>query len=134
MAAPAVNKLRESAILAYGVNRDLAAQSPEELLPQGGFRTQAAAVQGFLECRQATMDYVRDCDRNLTAMRVRRAMMGPMTAYEMLLMLCSHADRHRLQIFGLRRHVCDWLSAFAVPPAAREAMARQNSAAVARCA
>lgn len=134
LAAPSVNKLRESAILAYGINRDRAAQSPEALVPRGLFRTQAEAVQGFLTCRQAMMDYVRDCDQDLTAMRVRWQLMGPMTAYEMLLMLCSHSDRHRLQIFGLRRYVCDWLSAFAVPPAAREAMSRQKAAAVARCA
>lgn len=134
LAEPAVNKLRESAILAYGVNRDRAAQSPQELVPRGLFRTQAEAVQGFLACRQATMDYVRHCDQDLTAMRVRQQLMGPMTAYEMLLMLCSHADRHRLQIFSLRRYVCDWLGAFALPPAARAAWSRQKAAAVARCA
>lgn len=134
LAEPSVNKLRESAILAYGVNRDLAAQSPAELLPTGRFATQAEAVQGFLECRHATMDFVRNCDQNLMAMRVRHLMMGPLSAYEMLLLLCSHADRHRLQIFGLRRYVCGWLSAFAVPPAVRQSMEENKAAAAARCA
>jgi len=133
LAAPRVNKLRESAILAYGINRDQAVQAPEELWPTGRFASLAEAVQAFLECRAATVNFVRNCDQNLMAMQTRHSMMGSMSAHEMLLMVSCHADRHRCQIFAVRKHVCDWLSAL-MPLPQTEEPSPEPAVAAARCA
>lgn len=85
--------------LAAGImDRSQKATAPEQITPAGGkFATPAEATREFLARRAKTIEYVKTTQDDL---RVHTAPgpLGPMDAYQFLILLATHTGRHTLQI------------------------------------
>ena len=72
--------------------------APESIKPKHTFVNGPAAAATFLERRARTMSYVRDTDDPLREHTFPHPAYGPLDAYQWLLMLAHHSDRHVRQI------------------------------------
>jgi hypothetical protein len=102
--APAVDRLASSNAevdkrLAAGVmDRSQKATAPEPIVPTGGkFATPAEAAKEFNTRRDKSIAYVKTTQDDL---RVHTAPgpLGPMDAYQFLILMATHTGRHTLQI------------------------------------
>ena len=104
LAALAVTPRRASAsemeaMLAMVRDRSQKFPAPEWLLPTGQWSTLAATVAKFLEQRDATMAFARATQADLHAREPQVGGPGPQwTAYQWLLTLTAHTERHLAQI------------------------------------
>lgn len=87
----------DTAILTSVQDRTHKATHPPETAPTGRWATPEAAAAAFKERRDHTLAYVRTTQDDL---RAHVGGTGPeaMDAYQMLLMIAGHADRHLAQI------------------------------------
>ncbi|HEY1159160.1 MAG TPA: DinB family protein [Terracidiphilus sp.] len=95
---PAINLEREAKMLARGTDRNRRMESPPEGHPTGAFPTLAGALEHFLESRERTMEFVRDCKEDLRAKVTWHPILGAANSHEMLLSMCVHVLRHVKQI------------------------------------
>ena len=92
------NSQGDHALVAAILDRSHKATAPEPITPAGGkFATPADAAKEFNARRDKTIAYVKSTQDEL---RVHNAPgpVGPMDAYQFLLLLASHSGRHTLQI------------------------------------
>jgi hypothetical protein len=92
------NSRMDHALVAGLQDRSKKATAPEPIAPTGGkFATPADAAREFTARRDRTIAYVKSTQDDL---RVHAAPgpVGPMDAYQFLLMIAAHAGRHTLQI------------------------------------
>jgi len=96
---PASSNSQTDHMLVAGVlDRSKKATAPEPITPSGGkFATPAEAAREFTARRNKTIAYVKTTQDDL---RIHTAPgpLGPMDAYQFLLLIASHAGRHTLQI------------------------------------
>jgi hypothetical protein len=96
---PASSNAQVDHMLVAGIlDRSKKATAPEPITPTGGkYATPAAAAREFTARRDKTIAYVKTTQDDL---RIHSAPgpLGPMDAYQFLLLLASHAGRHTLQI------------------------------------
>jgi len=71
--------------------------APEPLVPSGKFATPEEAAKAFTEARDKSIAYVKGTDADLRV-HVGPGPMGPIDAYQFLLLMASHSARHTLQI------------------------------------
>jgi len=92
-----VDPAADASILTRVQDRTDKATHPPETAPTGRYATPEAAAAAFKERRDRTLDYVRTSRDDL---RFHVSGTGPeaMDAYQMLLMIAGHTDRHVAQI------------------------------------
>jgi hypothetical protein len=100
-AAPDVlakTKGKEAAILKNIPDRTNKAKAPETLVPKGTWPTEAATTAAFREARAQTVALAKDPSKDLRAFAMTGGPMSEMDAYQWLLFLSAHTERHTKQI------------------------------------
>jgi hypothetical protein len=87
----------DRALVAKIKDRSGKATAPEALVPSGKFATPQDAAREFTARRDKTIAYVKSSE---DALRVHSAQgpIGPMDAYQLLLLMAAHSSRHTAQI------------------------------------
>jgi hypothetical protein len=89
---------KEALILKAVPDRTQKAQAPEMLLPKGKFPTAAATVAAFNEARAQTIALAKDASKDLRAYAMVNPAVQEADAYQWLLFLSAHTERHTKQI------------------------------------
>jgi hypothetical protein len=103
LATPAVprpaasNSEMDHKLVAGVTDRSHKATAPEPLVPSGKFATPEEAAKAFLEARDKSIAYAKTTDADLRV-HVGPGPVGPIDAYQILLLMASHSARHTLQI------------------------------------
>jgi hypothetical protein len=94
---PTANAEADRTFVARIKDRSQKAQAPEPIKPAGKFATPADAAREFTARRDKTIAYVKTSTDEL---RVHSAPgpLGPMDAYQFLLLLAAHTGRHTAQM------------------------------------
>ena len=71
---------------------------PQVLRPTGKFATKKKLIETFIAVRQKTVDYVRTTNDPLKNHVANHPTWGDMTAYQWLIFIAVHADRHAAQL------------------------------------
>ncbi|MGE5645878.1 MAG: DinB family protein [Acidobacteriota bacterium] len=92
-----IDRAADEAILKQVTDRSQKAKNPPEVAPTGRYATPKEAAQAFRERRDQTLDYIRTTQ---DALRSHTTSFGPSTmdAYQLLLIIAGHTDRHVGQI------------------------------------
>ena len=91
-------KVTDEVILAKVPDRSRKAQAPEFLKPTGRFADRAAVTKAFEDARKNTMDYVKTTQDDLRDHFGPHPMLGTMDAYQWILLISAHSERHTKQI------------------------------------
>jgi DinB superfamily len=91
-------KVTDEQILKMVPDRSHKAQAPEFLKPTSRWATQAELVKAFEDSRKATMDYVRTTNDDLRDHIGPHPLLGPLDAYQWILLISAHSERHTKQI------------------------------------
>ncbi|MGB8012488.1 MAG: DinB family protein [Terriglobales bacterium] len=89
---------KDEIILTKVPDRSRKAQAPEFLKPTDRWATQAELTKAFEDSRKATMDYVRTTNDDLRDHFGPHPLLGPMDAYQWILLISAHSERHTKQI------------------------------------
>ena len=92
-----VDHAADQAVLDRMADRSQKRKNPEELTPTGRFATPQEAAQAFREKRDHTLDYARTTQDELRT-HLFKGPAGEMDAYQLLLMIAGHTNRHVAQI------------------------------------
>lgn len=105
MKAPAGDAARDvkaldDAVLTKVPDRSTKIQAPEPLQPSNRFGSPDASVKHFVESRSATEDFLK----NTAGMRahVADSPIGKLDAYEFVLLIAAHSERHTKQILEVK--------------------------------
>src|SRR5271169_1266020 len=79
-------------------DRSRKAQAPEFLKPTNRWATEAELTKAFDDSRKATMDYVRTTNDDLRDHFGPHPVLGPLDAYQWILLISAHSERHTKQI------------------------------------
>jgi hypothetical protein len=93
----AAAKGKEEMLLKAIPDRTKKAQAPEPLQPKTRIGSRTEVLAAFKERRQKTLDYASKTKDDLRA-RVGDSPLGPLDAYQWLLFLPAHTERHLAQI------------------------------------
>ncbi len=91
-------KVTDQQILTLVPDRSHKAQAPEFLKPTNRWATRDELVKSFEDSRRATMDYVRTTNDDLRDHFGPHPLLGPMDAYQWILLISAHSERHTKQI------------------------------------
>ncbi|MGA2979102.1 MAG: DinB family protein [Terriglobales bacterium] len=89
---------KDETILKMVPDRSHKVQAPEFLKPTNRWATQAELTKAFEDSRKATMDYVRTTNDDLRDHFGPHPMLGPLDAYQWILLISAHSERHTKQI------------------------------------
>jgi uncharacterized damage-inducible protein DinB len=91
---------RDGRILRSGTDRSTRFDASDQSRPRGRFSTLAEAVAHFQAVRERTLRLVAETREDLRATEVTHPhhVVGVISAYECLLLMGTHAQRHALQI------------------------------------
>lgn len=90
-------KLTDEQVVQYLTNRKGKAEAPAIIRPTGRFPTVEAALQAFGQQRDKTIAYVQTTPDDLRT-HYWKHFIGLVDAYQTILLLAAHSERHRLQI------------------------------------
>jgi len=91
-------KGKDQVILAKVPDRSQKFKAPEILQPTGRWASEADLTKAFEQARQANMDYIRTTNDDLRDHFFDHPVLGPMDAYQWLLLIAAHSVRHTAQI------------------------------------
>lgn len=91
-------KVTDEKILMMIPDRSHKAQAPEFLKPTNRWATEPDLIKAFEDSRKATMDYVRTTNDDLRDHFGPHPLLGPMDAYQWILLISAHSERHTKQI------------------------------------
>jgi hypothetical protein len=91
-------KVTDVQILQLVPDRTHKAQAPEFLKPTGRYATREELIKTFEAERKTTMDYVKTTDADLRDHFAPHPMLGTMDAYQYILLISAHSERHTKQI------------------------------------
>lgn len=91
-------KVTDDAILQRVPDRSHKVQAPEMLKPTGRFANREQVTKAFEDSRKATMDYVRTTNDDLRDHFGPHPVLGTMDAYQWILLISAHSERHTKQI------------------------------------
>jgi len=91
-------KATDQQILTMVPDRSHKAQAPEFLKPTNRWATREELVKAFEDSRKATMDYVRTTNDDLRDHFGPHPLLGTMDAYQWILLISAHTERHTKQI------------------------------------
>jgi len=96
---------REEIFLQRMTDRGTKVTSPEGARPTGRFGNLDASGKQFATARAATIRFVEECTDDLRATEVNHPhpLFGDVSAYEMVIIMAKHAERHALQIEEIRK-------------------------------
>ncbi len=89
---------KDELILTKVPDRSRKAQAPEFLKPTNRWATREELTKSFEDSRKATMDYVRTTNDDLRDHFFPHPLLGPMDAYQWILLISAHSERHTKQI------------------------------------
>lgn len=89
---------KDEIILTKVPDRSRKAQAPEFLKPTNRWATEAELTKAFEDSRKATMDYVRTTNDDLRDHFGPHPLLGPLDAYQWILLISAHSERHTKQI------------------------------------
>jgi len=89
---------KDGIILTKVPDRSRKAQAPEFLKPTNRWATREELTKAFEDSRQATMDYVRTTNDDLRDHFAPHPLLGPLDAYQWILLISAHSERHTKQI------------------------------------
>ena len=90
-------KMTDEQILAMIVDRSNKVKTMEAFEPTGKFGNQEATLKAFLEKRKANIKFVKTTEEDLRN-RYQQLPFGTIDAYQILLFMSAHTERHILQI------------------------------------
>jgi uncharacterized damage-inducible protein DinB len=93
---------REEFFLTVIANRSQKVEAPEAARPQGRFANLADAAAQFRASRDSAIRFVEQNTDDLRATEVTHPIFGEVSAYEMLIIMAKHAERHALQIAEIK--------------------------------
>lgn len=98
---------REELFLAVAANRGRKLESPETGRPNGRFATLAEARARFEAVRASVISFVEQNQEDLRATEVTHphAVAGDVSAYELVILIARHAERHIAQIDEIKGHM-----------------------------
>jgi uncharacterized damage-inducible protein DinB len=83
-------------------NRSVKAQAPEMLRPTNRFKTREETIKAFNASRDKTIEYVKTTQDDLRSHFTPHPIFKDLDAYQWLLLLSGHSERHSLQILEVR--------------------------------
>jgi DinB family protein len=83
-------------------NRTVKAQAPEMLKPTNRFKTLEETIKAFNASRDKTIEYVRTTQDDLRSHFTPHPIFKDLDAYQWILLLSGHSERHSLQILEVR--------------------------------
>jgi hypothetical protein len=89
---------KDEIILTKVPDRSHKVQAPEILKPTNRWATEAEVIKAFEDSREATMDYVRTTNDDLRDHFGPHPVLGPLDAYQWILLISAHSERHTKQI------------------------------------
>lgn len=89
---------REQLFLERVANRSSKVEAPERGRPTGRFPTLDAARKQFETSRAGTILFAEQNTEDLRATEVPHPLFGEVSAYELLIIMAKHAERHAQQI------------------------------------
>jgi hypothetical protein len=89
---------KDEIVLTKVPDRSRKAQAPEFLKPTNRWATREEVTKAFEDSRQATMDYVRTTNDDLRDHFGPHPMLGTLDAYQWILLISAHSERHTKQI------------------------------------
>ncbi|HUQ95848.1 MAG TPA: DinB family protein [Bryobacteraceae bacterium] len=92
------DKANDEKILKSLVDRTRKAQAPEFLKPGNRWKTPEEMVAHFKEARDKTIGYVQTTQEDLRALASAHPRFGALDAYQWLLLIAGHSERHVLQL------------------------------------
>lgn len=95
-------KAKDATLLKMVINRTTKAQAPEQLKPTNKWATQAELVKAFNASRDKTKNFVKTTKEDLRAHFAPHPLLKELDAYQWLLLLASHSERHTLQILEVK--------------------------------
>jgi uncharacterized damage-inducible protein DinB len=84
-----------------GVDRSTKYPTPQRGLPAGNW-TRQEALQRFATARSRTEDFLRSSELDHRAHVINHPVMGPLDAYQWVLLVAAHTERHLNQIAELK--------------------------------
>jgi len=91
-------KVTDQQILTMVPDRSHKVQAPEFLKPTNRWASREELIKSFEDSRKATMDYVRTTNDDLREHFGPHPMLGTMDAYQWILLISAHSERHTKQI------------------------------------
>ena len=91
-------KGKDEVVLRSVVDRSRKFQAPEPIVPANRWPDRQALVDHFIESRDHTLDYVRSTPDDLREHFGPHRAMGMLDAYQWILLLSAHTQRHTAQI------------------------------------
>ena len=99
---PAGSPNREEFFLLRMVDRNVKAEAPERGRPRGRFANLDEARKQFEIARGETIGFVEGSQEDLRATEITHPIFGDVSAYELLIIIAKHVERHALQIDEIR--------------------------------
>ncbi len=96
-------KGKEDQVLQFVTDRSQKFQAPEPLRPTGRWDSLEAIIEVFKASRKKTLDYAHSTPEDLRS-HIVAFPTGDMDAYQFLLFLSGHTERHTLQIQEVKAH------------------------------
>ncbi len=96
-------KGKEDQVLQFVTDRSQKFQAPEPLRPTGRWDSLEAIIEVFKASRKKTLDYAHGTQEDLHS-HIVAFPTGDMDAYQFLLFLSGHTERHTLQIQEVKAH------------------------------
>ena len=91
-------RLSDVDVIRFVRSRTTGIAAPDPFVPTGRFGDTAAALGVFDQQRQAVMDYAQTTPGDWRAHYFQHLVFGTLDAYQALLLMAAHAERHRKQI------------------------------------
>ena len=89
---------REAVLYARLAARGRKVEAPQLTHPKGRYATLGEAVGAFLDARAHTVKWLDKCDFDLRRRATEHPVLGPASAYELILIMAAHPARHARQI------------------------------------
>lgn len=89
---------KDDEVLKRLVDRSQKAQAPEQLQPVNRYGSPEDTLQRFAQSRRRTIEFVRTTDADLRSHFEENPVLGTLDAYQWLLFLSAHTERHLLQL------------------------------------
>ncbi len=89
---------KDELILTRVPDRTHKVQAPEILKPTNRFATREDNIKAFEDARSATIAYVRTTNDDLRDHFGPHPLLGPLDAYQWILLISAHSERHTKQI------------------------------------
>jgi len=77
-------------------------KAPEQLVPHGQFKTSAEAAEAFKAARDPHIQYVGETQDPLREHFLKHPILGDMDAYQWILLMAAHTERHVNQILEVK--------------------------------